>query len=419
MDILLINQYAGSVEMGMEYRPYHLARCWQKAGHTVTILAGDFSHLRLVNPIISQPMQEQLVEGIRYCFICTPPYRENDRRRMNNILTFARRVYTLADQIAQRYHPQVVIASSTHPFDLYGARKIAHICGAKLIYELHDLWPLTQLELYGYHRCDPRILVTQYVFERAIRSSNAIVSLLPFADDYLRQRHLPVKQYLYLPNGVVIPPHVSEQKPQKHIELMQRWRDKGFFVIAYAGSISPANALANLMQAAALLKQGIQLVCIGNGPYKVQLKRMAKQLQLHNVTFLDAVPLDQIPHLLALADGLYLGTIHSPLYDYGISMNKLFDYMLAGRPILFASNARNNPVQQANCGISVPAQQPQALAQAICQLQQMPLEQREIYGKNAVSYVCCYHDYRLLAEKFLDLMQGLLDTPGKVVPFPS
>ena len=33
MNILLINHYAGSPEMGMEFRPYYFAREWVKAGH--------------------------------------------------------------------------------------------------------------------------------------------------------------------------------------------------------------------------------------------------------------------------------------------------------------------------------------------------------------------------------------------------
>lgn len=46
MNILLINHYAGSPALGMEYRPYYLAREWVRAGHRVQILAADFSHVR-------------------------------------------------------------------------------------------------------------------------------------------------------------------------------------------------------------------------------------------------------------------------------------------------------------------------------------------------------------------------------------
>ena len=50
MNILLINHYAGSPALGMEYRPYYLAREWVRAGHRVQIVAADFSHVRSRQP---------------------------------------------------------------------------------------------------------------------------------------------------------------------------------------------------------------------------------------------------------------------------------------------------------------------------------------------------------------------------------
>ena len=50
MRILLISQYAGSIEMGMEYRPFCLAREWLRTGDRTLIVAGSYSHLRRTNP---------------------------------------------------------------------------------------------------------------------------------------------------------------------------------------------------------------------------------------------------------------------------------------------------------------------------------------------------------------------------------
>ena len=49
MNILLINHYAGSPELGMEFRPYYMAKEWVKMGHQVLIVGGSFSHLRKYN----------------------------------------------------------------------------------------------------------------------------------------------------------------------------------------------------------------------------------------------------------------------------------------------------------------------------------------------------------------------------------
>ena len=37
MNILYIDHYAGSPEMGMEFRPYYFAREWEKLGHGVRV----------------------------------------------------------------------------------------------------------------------------------------------------------------------------------------------------------------------------------------------------------------------------------------------------------------------------------------------------------------------------------------------
>ena len=71
MNIVLINHYAGSPEMGMEFRPYYFAREWVKMGHKVDIIAADFSHLRRKNPNVSEDFQTDVIDGINYHWIKT------------------------------------------------------------------------------------------------------------------------------------------------------------------------------------------------------------------------------------------------------------------------------------------------------------------------------------------------------------
>ena len=47
MNLLLVNHYAGTPALGMEYRPYYLAREWVRAGHSVQVLSADYSHCLL------------------------------------------------------------------------------------------------------------------------------------------------------------------------------------------------------------------------------------------------------------------------------------------------------------------------------------------------------------------------------------
>jgi glycosyltransferase involved in cell wall biosynthesis len=88
-----------------------------------------------------------------------------------------------------------------------------------------------------------------------------------------------------------------------------------------------------------------------------------------------------------------------PVLRYGISSNKLCDYLASGRPVIFAANSSNNPVAEAQAGISIPPENPQALAAAIVRLQALPFEERVRMGENGVEYARRNLDVRVLAQR--------------------
>ena len=143
MNILLINHYAGNPEMGMEFRPYYISREWVKAGHRVLIIGGSFSHLRKIQP----KEKKNSINGILYHWIKTNDYKGNGAKRILSIIFFVSKLYWNYKKYIQDFKPNIVIASSTYPLDIYPARKIAKHYGAKLIYEVHDLWPLSPMEI--------------------------------------------------------------------------------------------------------------------------------------------------------------------------------------------------------------------------------------------------------------------------------
>jgi hypothetical protein len=100
-------------------------------------------------------------------------------------------------------------------------------------------------------------------------------------------------------------------------------------------------------------------------------------------------------------DTLAVPWCSSPLYQHGVSPNKIFDYMFAARPIVQASDASNDLVAQACCGITVRPADPWAFLQAIEAIRAMPLEDRTRRGTNGRGFVCRHHDIRMLAEQFL------------------
>ena len=122
MNILLINHYAGSTRHGMEYRPYYMAREWVRLGHKVQILAGSYSHVRTIQPEVAGKPLDETIDGIRYRWYPTPRYSGNGVKRALSIGSFLRQVWLDTPRLVREFKPDVVIASSTYPMDIWVAR---------------------------------------------------------------------------------------------------------------------------------------------------------------------------------------------------------------------------------------------------------------------------------------------------------
>lgn len=122
--VLLINHYAGSSQMGMDFRPYYLAREWSKRGYKVRILAADYSHLRRKNPQVKKSFQREEIDGLLYFWIKTHCYSGNGIKRAITMFEFVGKIYLNAKRIAKKMEPDVIITASTYPLDIFAAKKI-------------------------------------------------------------------------------------------------------------------------------------------------------------------------------------------------------------------------------------------------------------------------------------------------------
>ena len=121
MNIVILNHYAGSLNMGMEYRPYYLAKEMIKKGHRVYIVAGTYSHIRQKNIEQKKAIEIEDIEGITYIWIKTVSYKGNGIKRIISMLQYTLKTYRLAD-ILKSEKIDAVVASSTYPLDNFPAK---------------------------------------------------------------------------------------------------------------------------------------------------------------------------------------------------------------------------------------------------------------------------------------------------------
>ena len=402
MNILYLNHYAGTPALGMEYRPYYLAREWVRLGHRVQMLAADFSHVRARQP---KPGDET-VDGIAYRWYPTPAYQGNGVGRVRNIAAFLRQVWSDTPRLLREFRPDVVIASSTYPMDVWVARRIARRAGAKLVYEVHDLWPLSPIELSGMSPRHPFIVLCQAAEDAAYRDADVVVSMLPKVHAYMASRGLDLNKLTIVPNGIDADEWSAAAVPLR-ADVAAALAAPGT-IVGYAGSMGTPNALDTLLDAAALLRDeaGLRFVLVGSGHECERLARRVGDECLANVTLLEPIPKAQIPAFLAAIDIAYLGWQRMPIYRFGIAPNKLMDYMMAGRVVLHSVEAGNDPVADARCGLTVEPQSPEAVVRGLRELAARTPVERMAMGARGRDYVLANHSYPVLAARFIAAVAG-------------
>jgi glycosyltransferase involved in cell wall biosynthesis len=418
MNILYLNHYAGTPALGMEYRPYYLAREWVRMGHRVQMLAAGFSHVRAHQPEVGEAPRDETIDGIAYRWYPTPRYDGNSLGRVKNIWRFLSQVWRDTARIVREVQPQVVIASSTYPMDIWVARRIAHRAKATLVFEVHDLWPLSPIELSGMSPRHPFALLCQAAEDAAYRDADVVVSMLPKVQGHMASRGLDLRKLHIVPNGITLDEWQGEPPPLRDdvAQAIVQARSAGRTVVGYAGSHGLPNALDHLLDAAKLLKdEPLQIVMVGDGHEKARLQQRVADEGLANVTLLPPIPKAQIPALLCEIDIAYIGWQRVPIYRFGIAPNKLMDYMMAGCAVLHSVEAGNDPVAEAGCGLTVAPEKAEAIADGLRRLAALTPSQRRAMGERGRAFVLAHHTYPVLAHRFAEAAGFASPAPAAAV----
>ena len=397
MNILLVNPYALAPDQAGGTRHFSLARALTARGHRVVIAASGFDHLTRTSCVPrGQAALREVCDGIAFIRLATPPYRGNGAGRLWNMLAFARAVRDVLPAWLDP-PPDVVVGSSPHPFGARAALRLARRLGAPFTLEIRDVWPLSLVEVMGVSRWHPIIWVLARIERELYRQSDHIITLLPRIGARVAARGGDPDGITWVPNGIDLamlpaPEEAPEGDP---------------FTLMYAGSHGITNALGVLVEAAAILEakagqlpKRLALVLVGSGPEKPRLQARARALGLTSLTFLDPVPKREVYSLLARADAFWASSADSPLWEHGISFNKLYDYMAMGRPTLIGVRCSTNPILLSGGGITVEPGCPEAMAEGVEQLLAAGPAGRRDMGRRARAFVAEHFDIRKLAEGF-------------------
>ena len=140
-------------------------------------------------------------------------------------------------------------------------------------------------------------------------------------------------------------------------------------ILLYQGGIQVGRGLDKIVKAVPMIKEGT-VVFIGDGKKKDELMQLVKEMHLdERVKFLSKVPVEDLPKYTRNA---YLGfqVLNNICFNhYSASSNKLFEYMMAGVPVIACSFPEiQNVVETNHTGICVDSHDPQSIADGVNKL---------------------------------------------------
>ena len=403
MRIWIVNHYADPPD-GMATRSIDLARRFVEQGHPTTIFASNFNHYRFA-PVermgLFQFRQAVDVDGVRIVWIKTSPYRFNDWLRVINMISFA--VLVTIAGLVERPRPDAIIGVSVHPLAALAAYYLARFKRARFFFEVTDLWPQTLVDLGRLKRNSLSARLLRRLERFLCRKAERIVMLLPHTDSYMKSIGIPLDRIVWIPNGVELSRY-GDLLPYDGAALPP-------YRVVFMGGFVESNAIDNLLQAARVLKErgrkDIEFLLVGRGTDRKLVMSKAQELGLDNVRFPDPVPKADIGKIMGEADAFIYALHDLPLYRYGVSLNKLTDYLAGGRPIIFSGRSTYDPVAAIGAGYSVPPDDPVAIADAIEKLFALRPSERIEMGRKGREYVTEHHNIPRLAVRLLAALERM------------
>ena len=382
--VLVLNHFAAP--RGQAGGTRHVELFSRLDGYEYAIFAGARNHLTGER----QPAEPGFVP------VPVTPYRSNGLLRIINWISFAVSSVLRSFTVGRI---SVVYASSPHLLSGLAGWVIAVLRRAPFVLEVRDLWPRVLIDMGQLRESSKayRVLcmLERFLYARATR----IVVMAHGVLEELTARGVPGSKLVYIPNGA----DPADFTPRGSRDQLRKRYSFTKFTAVYAGAHGPANGLHLVLDAADSLRdRDLDIVLVGGGVTKNELIRDAGRRELSNVRFMDPVSKDEIADVLHAADvGLHV-LADVELFRTGVSPNKVFDYMAAGRPVLTNSpGVVGEVVDGAECGVVV---EPTALAAGVRKLADLDEGELECLGIAGRRWIAAYQSRSAMVERLADML---------------
>lgn len=381
-------------------RGWNLVKNLDKERYKTTVFTSD-SNMFLRQGPNREAVVEYTKDGVRLVFLKTLQYKSaRSFRRIMGWLHFEYRLLSISKRSYPR--PDIILVSSLSIFTIASGLYFSWRYKSAIIFEVRDIWPLTLVAEGGVSRYHPAILAISWLEKLGYKRSDGIVGTMPNLIEHVNKVTGQNLDVSCLPMGVS-DFQISNRKPLPD-SYIDTYFSSDKMTVVYAGTIGITNALDVLFAAARICasNDAIEFVVVGDGHLKQAYIELTHDLK--NVRFAPKVPQNQVQSILKEADIVYFSTFPSSVWNYGQSLNKIVDYMLAGKPIIGSYSGFPSMINEAECGYFVEADNAEALADIFFHMLRMQPEDRTEMGRRGQKWIMANRPYKKLAEEFTSVL---------------
>jgi glycosyltransferase involved in cell wall biosynthesis len=385
-------------------RLFHLANEFSRFGSNVTLITSDSNHFSNF-PKSSRIFNEEKIEGVNLIWIKTLKYTKTASfRRILSWIDFEIKLFLL--RIINKPKPDVIIVSSLSILSIIYGIYIKKRYKSFLVFEIRDIWPLTMTEEGGFSRYNPLVYIIGLVEKFGYRNSDLIVGTMPKLNNHVMNRIGYEKPFFCSPLGFNPDQYITNSiKVNNPFHYLL---DNKKTIIGYAGSMGITNALEPFIDAIKkmYLNTNLNFILVGSGDLKKKYEDELKNY--NNVTFIPRISQDDVKYFLEICDILYLSTKDSKVWEYGQSMNKIVEYMIAGKPIIASYTGYQSMINEAGCGIFISSVNSDDIKDALLLYSSKSKEELNEIGKNGKKWIYNNRTYEKLAKEYICKINSLI-----------
>ncbi|MDR3026315.1 glycosyltransferase family 4 protein [Chryseobacterium sp.] len=398
-NIWLISKYASPPQYAKApSRLFYLAREFKKMGNEALLITSDANHFTNC-PETDKIYNDEEQDGVAIRWIKTKKYAKTASiDRILSWFDFERKLFSM--KLSKMEKPDAVIVSSLSIFTIIYGYYLKKKFGSFLVFEIRDIWPLTMTEEAGFSKWHPLVLLIGFIEKFGYKKADLVAGTMPRLDVHVEQILGYPKPFHCSPLG--FDPENYSEDFLKEKNPFSEIVPSGKVIVGYAGSMGVTNALEPFIETIQMMKNdsNTHFVLVGSGDLRASYEEQLKDCS--NVTFLQRIQQNDVKYFLQVCDILYLSTKDSKVWDYGQSMNKVVEYMLAAKPIIASYTGYPSMINEADCGRFINSTSAEDIKNAILYYADMSSEERAAIGDKGRKWIFENRTYPVLGKKYLD-----------------